>query len=176
MFFIIFVQNYDSVVIASIIMEITLLAVGKTAIPYVVEGIDDYLKRLRHYIRLTLTIVPDIRNKGKLTADLQKQAEGEKILQLIQPQDYVVLLDERGFEATSEEFADILQRQMASGIKRLVFVVGGPYGFSPQVYERADKKMSMSRMTLNHEMVRLFFIEQVYRAMTILRGEPYHHR
>lgn len=157
-------------------MEITLLAVGKTTIPYIVAGIEEYLKRLRHYITFKTSVVADVRGRGKLTEAAQKGAEGEKILAQLQPSDYVILLDERGFEATSEEFAELLQRHMASGLKRLVFVIGGPYGFSKEVYARADRKMSMSRMTLNHEMVRLFFIEQVYRAMTILRGEPYHHR
>lgn len=157
-------------------MEIILLAVGKTAIPYINAGLDDYLKRLRHYIRVSVTVVPDVRNKGRLSEELQKEAEGEKILGMLQPRDYVVLLDERGFEADSDGFALFLQKQMASGLKRMVFVVGGPYGFSQAVYQRADRKLSLSKMTLNHEMVRLFFIEQVYRAMTILRGEPYHHR
>lgn len=157
-------------------MEIILLAVGKTGIPYINAGLDDYLKRLRHYIRVSLMVVPDVRSKGRLSEELQKEAEGEKILGMLQPRDYVVLLDERGFEADSDGFALFLQKQMASGLKRLVFVVGGPYGFSQAVYQRADRKLSLSKMTLNHEMVRLFFVEQVYRAMTILRGEPYHHR
>lgn len=157
-------------------MEIILLAVGKTGIPYINAGLDDYLKRLRHYIRVSLMVVPDVRSKGRLSEEHQKEAEGEKILGMLQPRDYVVLLDERGFEADSDGFALFLQKQMASGLKRMVFVVGGPYGFSQAVYQRADRKLSLSKMTLNHEMVRLFFVEQVYRAMTILRGEPYHHR
>ena len=156
-------------------MDIALIAVGKTATGYVREGIEEYLKRLKHYIPCTRETVPDVRG-GKLSEEQQKRLEGERILSLIRPADRVVLLDERGAEYTSEKFAERIQKDMASGLKRLVFVIGGPYGFSPEVYGRADGKLSLSKMTLNHEMVRMFFVEQVYRAMTILRGEPYHHR
>lgn len=156
-------------------MDIALIAVGKTATGYVREGIEEYLKRLKHYIPFTMETVPDVRG-GKLSEEQQKRLEGERILSLIRPADRVVLLDERGAEYTSEKFAEWIQKDMASGLKRLVFVIGGPYGFSPEVYGRADGKLSLSKMTLNHEMVRMFFVEQVYRAMTILRGEPYHHR
>ena len=157
-------------------MEITLLTVGKTSTGYINTGIDDYLRRLKHYVPFTLTALPDLRSKGKMSEEAQKEAEGERILAAFRPGDRVVLLDERGAELDSDGFAAQLQKHMASGLKRLVFVVGGPYGFSKAVYARADARMSMSRLTLSHEMVRLFFIEQVYRAMTILRGEPYHHR
>lgn len=156
-------------------MDIALIAVGKTATGYVREGIEEYLKRLKHYIPFTVETVPDVRG-GKLSEEQQKRLEGERILSLLRPADRVVLLDERGAEYTSEKFAERLQKDMASGLKRLIFVIGGPYGFSPEVYVRADAKLSLSKMTLNHEMVRMFFVEQVYRAMTILRGEPYHHR
>lgn len=156
-------------------MDIALIAVGKTATGYVREGIEEYLKRLKHYIPFTVETVPDVRG-GKLSEEQQKRLEGERILSLLRPADRVVLLDENGSEYTSEKFAERLQKHMASGLKRLVFVIGGPYGFSPEVYGRADGKLSLSKMTLNHEMVRMFFVEQVYRAMTILRGEPYHHR
>ena len=156
-------------------MDIALIAVGKTATGYVREGIEEYLKRLKQYIPFTMETVPDVRG-GKLSEEQQKRLEGERILSLIRPADRVVLLDERGAEYTSEKFAERIQKDMASGLKRLVFVIGGPYGFSPEVYGRADGKLSLSKMTLNHEMVRMFFVEQVYRAMTILRGEPYHHR
>ena len=156
-------------------MDIALIAVGKTATGYVREGIEEYLKRLKHYIPFTMETVPDVRG-GKLSEEQQKRLEGERSLSLIRPADRVVLLDERGAEYTSEKFAERIQKDMASGLKRLVFVIGGPYGFSPEVYGRADGKLSLSKMTLNHEMVRMFFVEQVYRAMTILRGEPYHHR
>lgn len=156
-------------------MDIALIAVGKTATGYVREGIEEYLKRLKHYIPFTVETVPDVRS-GKLSEEQQKRLEEERILSLLRPADRVVLLDENGSEYTSEKFAERLQKDMASGLKRLVFVIGGPYGFSPEVYGRADGKLSLSKMTLNHEMVRMFFVEQVYRAMTILRGEPYHHR
>lgn len=157
-------------------MEIALLTVGKTSVKYVQEGVDDYLKRLKHYIGFTMTCIPDLKKRGKLTPERQKSEEGERILAMVQPSDYVMLLDERGFECGSEGFAGLLQKQMSSGLKRLVFVIGGPYGFSEEVYARADRKMSLSQMTFSHEMIRLLFVEQVYRAMTILAGEPYHHR
>ena len=156
-------------------MEIELLTVGKTTIKFVSEGIDEYLKRLKHYITYRITPLPDIKKNASLNAERQKEAEGEIILSRLQASDYVILLDERGKEYSSIEFSDFFEKQMIAGRKRVVFVVGGPYGFSGAVYERADGKISLSRMTFNHEMVRLFFTEQVYRAMTILRGEPYHH-
>ncbi|MDE5789628.1 MAG: 23S rRNA (pseudouridine(1915)-N(3))-methyltransferase RlmH [Muribaculaceae bacterium] len=156
-------------------MEIELLTVGKTTIKFVSEGIDEYLKRLKHYIPYRITPLPDIKKNASLGAERQKEAEGELILAKLISSDYVVLLDERGREYSSIEFSGFIEKQMIAGRKRVVFVVGGPYGFSKSVYDRADSKVSLSRMTFNHEMVRLFFTEQVYRAMTILRGEPYHH-
>lgn len=157
-------------------MDIVLLTVGKTTISFVNEAIVEYEKRLKRYVPFSIVSIPDIKNTKSLTEEKQKQAEGEQILQRLSTSDFVVLLDERGKEFTSMEFADYLQKQMSAGRKRTVFVVGGPYGFSREVYERADGKVSLSRMTFNHEMVRAFFTEQVYRAMTILRGEPYHHQ
>lgn len=157
-------------------MDITLIVVGKTSVSYIREGVEEYLRRLKHYIPLNVETIADLRQKGRMDAARQKESEGERILAALKPGDRVVLLDERGSQYTSDEFAAVLQRHMSSGLKRLVFVVGGPYGFSQQVYARADAKMSMSAMTLSHEMIRMFFVEQVYRAMTILRGEPYHHR
>lgn len=156
-------------------MEIELLTVGKTTIPYVISGIDEYSRRLRHYIPYRIMPLPDVKRGKVMTPDRQKELEGEQILGHLAAGDYVVLLDERGREYTSMEFASWMERQMVSGRKRVVFVIGGPYGFSQSVYDRADGKVSLSRMTFNHEMVRLFFTEQIYRAMTILRGEPYHH-
>lgn len=141
---------------------------------FVRKGIDQYLQRLKHYVPTEVQIIADLRQK-QLTPERQKQLEGEAILAALQPADRVILLDENGREHTSREFAAWIEKQMASGGKRLVFIVGGPYGFSPAVYDRADGKISLSRMTFNHEMVRLFFTEQLYRAQTILRGEPYHH-
>lgn len=156
-------------------MEILLTTIGKTASGYVQTGIDDYCRRLKRYVQFSIRYIPDIKNAGKLTESQQKTAEGEALLATLTPADYVALLDERGDMPTSMQFADFIQKTMLTGKKRLVFVVGGPYGFSDAVYARADKKISFSRMTFNHEMIRLFFTEQVYRAMTILKGEPYHH-
>ncbi len=124
---------------------------------------------------MDIVIIPDLKSTRGITEEVQKQKEGAGIMASLQPGDHVCLLDERGIEMTSREFATMIDRRMNQGLKRLVFVIGGPYGFSQGVYSRADSKMSLSRMTFTHEMVRLFFVEQVYRAMTILRGEPYHH-
>lgn len=156
-------------------MKILLLAVGKTTTPYINTGIENYLKRVGHYIPVDLQVIPDIKATKALTEEAQKQREGTAMLAALQPGDVVVLLDERGREFTSREFSEYIDKKMVQGIKRLVFIVGGPYGFSPEMYSRANEKISLSRMTFTHEMVRLFFIEQIYRAMTILRGEPYHH-
>lgn len=151
------------------------MSVGRASMPFVCSGIDEYLKRLGRYIGFRYVEVPDPRIPKNADIRKQKELEGEMLLQKLTPSDTVVLLDEKGREFTSVEFASYMQKQMASGRKRIVFIVGGPYGFSNQVYDRADGKISLSRMTFNHEMVRLFFIEQIYRAMTILRNEPYHH-
>lgn len=156
-------------------MEIELLTVGKTNTDYIIKGIEEYLKRLKHYIPFNVTYLQDVKGTSKMTEKQQKKVEGANILSKISVSDYLVLLDEKGKEFTSMEFANYIQRTMGSGRKRCVFIVGGPYGFSEDVYARADSKISLSKMTFNHEMVRLFFIEQIYRAMTILRGEPYHH-
>lgn len=156
-------------------MEIQLLTVGKTTLPYVVSGTEDFLQRLKRYINYRIVCVPDIRNTRGLTETQQKDKEGDLLLSNIQTSDLCILLDEHGREFTSIEFAKELQKYMSSGRKRVIFIVGGPYGFSEKIYARADGYISMSKMTFTHEMVRLFFTEQVYRAMTILRGEPYHH-
>lgn len=156
-------------------MEITLLVIGKTSSREISVLMDHYASRLRHYVPFRTVYLPDAK-KGKCPDDArQKSNEGELILAATQPSDHVCLLDERGKEFTSVEFSESIRKRMNSGLKRLVFVIGGPYGFSKSVYDRADSLLSLSRMTFNHEMVRLFFTEQVYRAMTILRGEPYHH-
>ena len=157
-------------------MEISLIVIGKTNARYLQEGIDEYIKRLKHYIPYSITVLSDIKNTKKLTEEQQKEAEGKLMLDALKPGDCLVLLDERGKEFTSVAFADYLQRKMNAGLRRLVFVIGGPYGFSQSVYDRADEKISLSKMTFSHEMIRLFFTEQVYRAMTIQRGEPYHHQ
>ncbi|MDE7402867.1 MAG: 23S rRNA (pseudouridine(1915)-N(3))-methyltransferase RlmH [Muribaculaceae bacterium] len=156
-------------------MEILLLVVGKTGIGYVKEGITEYCNRLKRYVPFSILEIPDIKGSKGLSQAQQKEKEGIEILSKLTPADNVVLLDEHGKLYTSIEFSNVLQRLMATGRKRIVFVVGGPYGFSEAVKNRADSLLSLSKMTFNHEMVRLFFTEQIYRAMTILRGEPYHH-
>jgi 23S rRNA (pseudouridine1915-N3)-methyltransferase len=155
-------------------MDIVLLTIGKTNTNYIQTGIDEYLKRLKRYVNFSIHQIPDIR-KGGLSEQMQKVKEGETILSFLNNSDRLVLLDERGTEYTSEDYAEWLQKRMASGLKRLVFCIGGPYGFSEDVYARANEMISLSKMTFNHEMVRLFFTEQLYRGFTILRGEPYHH-
>lgn len=156
-------------------MDIQLITIGKTNIKYIKEGIEEYCKRLRRYVSYSLVELPDAKRSGKISEDEQKEAEGEILLKQFSDSDTVVLLDERGRQYTSREFAGFLEKQMASGRKRLLFVVGGPYGFSQKVYDRADSLLSLSKMTFNHEMVRLFFTEQIYRGFSILHGLPYHH-
>lgn len=156
-------------------MDVVLMTVGKTRTSFVTEGIKEYTGRLMRYLPFEIIELPDVKTTRSFDAFRQKEREGEMILDKISPADFVVLLDEKGREYSSVEFAAYMEKLMASGRKRVVYVIGGPYGFSQNVYERADAKLSLSRMTFNHEMVRMFFIEQIYRAMTILRGEPYHH-
>ena len=155
-------------------MKIVLLVVGKTTESYFVQGIDEYSKRLAHYVPFELTVIPELRNTKSLSADQQKEREADLILKALQPGDYVVLLDEHGREFTSLQFASYLEKKMANIAKRLIFVVGGPYGFSNRVYQAAQEKISLSKMTYSHQMIRLIFTEQLYRAMTILNNEPYH--
>ena len=155
-------------------MKITLLVVGKTTSAQVESLIQEYQKRLTHYLPFALQVIPELKNTKALTPAQQKQAEGELILRAVAQSADLVLLDEHGKEFRSIEFADYIQKKMSSG-RDVVFVVGGPYGFSEAVYQRANGKISLSKMTFSHQMVRLFFVEQIYRAMTILRGEPYHH-
>jgi len=157
-------------------MKITLIAIGKTDNRHLISLMEDYSKRLGHYISFEMAIVPDIKNAKNLSEPLQKKAEGDEILKRISPADILILLDENGKTYSSEKFSEFLQKKMNSGLKNLVFVIGGPYGFSEEIYARANGKLSLSSMTFSHQMVRLFFIEQVYRAFTILRNEPYHHR
>lgn len=156
-------------------MKIQLLVIGNTSAPYIKEGIDVYRKRLIRYVPFDMVVIPDIRNARSLTEEMQKVKEGAAMLDIIKAGDYVVLLDEKGAEYTSREFAAFIDRKMATVNKNIWFVIGGPYGFSSEIYERCDAKLSFSRMTFSHEMIRMFFVEQLYRAMTILRGEPYHH-
>lgn len=156
-------------------MKVNLLLVGKTVNKHFVELIEDYASRVKHYIGFEINIIPELKNTKNLSIDQQKQQEGELILRQLLPSDSVVLLDEHGKELRSVDFSKYLEQKMQTTNKRLVFVVGGPYGFSPNVYNRANDKLSLSRMTFSHQMVRLIFVEQLYRAMTIMRGEPYHH-
>ena len=155
-------------------MKITLLVIGKTADARLVSLIEDYRQRLKHYVSFEFVVIPDIKNAKALTQDQLKTAEGEAILRFVTPAMDVLLLDEHGREFRSIEFADFLQKKMSSG-KDLVLVIGGAYGFSEAVYQRANGKISLSQMTFSHQMIRLMAIEQIYRAMTILRGESYHH-
>lgn len=155
-------------------MKITLLVVGKTTDMHIETLIQEYQKRLSHYLPFSLHIIPELKNTKALTPDQQKIAEGELILRSLTSGTDLILLDEHGKEFRSIEFADYIQKRMSSG-RDVVFAVGGPYGFSEAVYQRANGKISLSKMTFSHQMVRLFFVEQLYRALTILRGEPYHH-
>ncbi len=157
-------------------MKICLLVIGKTDEAYLQKGIGIYLQRIPHYISFEMKVIPDLKNSKNLSDDQQKEKEGELILQQIGASDEVWLLDEKGMDASSPDFARFLEKKMSSGIKRLVFIIGGPYGFSGNVYARANGKFSLSKMTFSHQMVRLIFAEQLYRAMTILKGEPYHHQ
>ena len=156
-------------------MKITLLVVGKTVGKNLIEMIDEYVKRLRFYIDFEMVVIPDLKNNKNMSFDVQKEKEGEMILRSLNDSDEVILMDEHGKEYSSVEFASQVEKKMASGLKRLVFVIGGPYGFAPAVYSRANGKISLSRMTFSHQMVRIIFTEQLYRAFTILKNEPYHH-
>jgi 23S rRNA (pseudouridine1915-N3)-methyltransferase len=157
-------------------MNIRLLAIGKTDNKALQTLIDDYTKRLSFYVKFDLEIIPDIKNVKNLSEAQQKEKEGELILSKITPTDHLILLDENGKTFSSVGFSDFLQKKMNAGIKTLVFVIGGPYGFSETVYQKALGKVSLSEMTISHQMVRLFVIEQIYRGFTILRNEPYHHQ
>jgi 23S rRNA (pseudouridine1915-N3)-methyltransferase len=156
-------------------MNIELVVVGKTDMKEVEALVTMYSKRINHYVKFAITTLADVRNTRKLSEAEQKRLEGEQILKLINDSDHLMLLDEHGAELRSIEFADMLQRRMSAGTKRLVFVIGGPYGFSDAVYGRANSKLSLSRMTYSHQLVRAIFTEQLYRAFTILKNEPYHH-
>jgi len=156
-------------------MKITLLVVGKTEDAYLNEGIDKYLKRLKHYIPFQLLVIPEIKNTKNLSEAQQKAKEADLIAKQLQTQDIVVLLDEQGKKYDSRGFAGYLNKQMVGSVQHLVFIVGGPYGFDESVYARANSMLSLSDMTFSHQMVRLFFTEQLYRAFTILKNEPYHH-
>ncbi|GAF01499.1 23S rRNA (pseudouridine(1915)-N(3))-methyltransferase RlmH [Saccharicrinis fermentans] len=156
-------------------MKIILVLIGKTDESYLNTGIKKYLDRLIHYIPFEMKVIPDLKNTKNMTEEQQKNKEGELILQQIQPGDEMILLDEGGKIFSSREFASFMEQKLLRGLKRLVFVIGGPYGFSNNVYHKANGKVSLSKMTFSHQMVRLIFAEQIYRAMTILKNQPYHH-
>lgn len=156
-------------------MKILLIVVGKTDQKWLTEGISQYVERLTHFCQFEMQVIPDIRNTKNMDQNVQKQHEGELILNLLQPSDDVWLLDDKGREMTSAETARWLEKRMAQSTKRLVFIIGGPYGFSPDVYDRVPGRLSLSKMTFSHQMVRLIFVEQLYRAFAILNNLPYHH-
>lgn len=156
-------------------MKATLIVVGKTVSRELTLLIDDYSSRLTHYLPFDIITIPELKNTKSLSAEQQKTAEGELILKQLQGGDYVVLLDEHGAERRSVDFAAWVEKRHQTVSKRLVFIIGGPYGFSPAVYDKAHEKISLSKMTFSHQMIRLIFVEQLYRAMTIIKNEPYHH-
>ena len=156
-------------------MKITFLTVGKTEDAYLKDGIEKYVKRLKHYTKLEIIDLPELKNTKALTPEQQKTKEAELILKKITVNDFVILLDEKGAELSSKQFATYFDKKAIGGATNLIFIVGGPYGFDDAIYQRANDKISLSRMTFSHQMVRLFFIEQLYRAFTIIKGEPYHH-
>ena len=155
-------------------MKTTLILVGKTVSKHIAACVDDYVERLGHYMPFELITIPDLKNNRNLSEEQQKEREGEQILKQVQVQDYLVLLDEHGKEMRSIDFATWIQKKQQT-VRRLVFVIGGPYGFSPSVYQRCNEQLSLSKMTFSHQMVRMIFVEQLYRACTIIKGEPYHH-
>jgi len=156
-------------------MNIKLLVIGKTDKDFVEKGYEEYFKRVKRYCRFNFQIIKDIKKGKNLTEALQKKQEGEKLMAEFNHSDYVVLLDENGKEFNSRGFADFLNKSLVSGTKNLIFVIGGPYGFSEEVYKRANIKISLSKMTFSHQIIRLIFAEQLYRAFSILKNEPYHH-
>lgn len=156
-------------------MNIEIIVIGKTDQQEVASLVEQYAKRVNHYCKFTVTTIADVKNTRNMAPSRQKQLEGDMILRLISDGDWLVLMDERGRQFTSMEYADWLQKRMLSGVKRLAIVIGGPYGFSDEVYKRANEKISLSKMTFSHQIVRAIFAEQLYRAFTILNNEPYHH-
>ena len=156
-------------------MKIKLICIGKTGKGFLVDGENEYLNRLKHYVNMERIEIPDLKNAKKLSIEQIKSLEGKEIITKIIPGEQLILLDDKGKDFTSEKFADFIQKKFNHGGKALVFVIGGAYGFSKEVYDRSDSLLSLSKMTFSHQMIRMIFFEQVYRAMTILKGEPYHH-
>ena len=156
-------------------MKTTLLVVGRTVEKHYITAINDYVERTKHFISFDMEVIPELKNTKSLSVEQQKEKEGELICKALQPGDVVVLLDEHGKEMRSIDFAQWMGKKLVNVNKRLVFIIGGPYGFPQKVYDTASEKISMSKMTFSHQMIRLIFVEQMYRAMTILKGGPYHH-
>ena len=156
-------------------MKTIFIVIGKTTDKHIDTLTQEYLKRINHYMPFEIQVIPELRNAKSLSQDVQKEQEAELLKKNLQPGDYVVLLDEHGKERRSIDFASWMQKRITSSPRRMVFVVGGPYGFAPQIHKLAQEEISLSQMTFSHQMIRLLFVEQVYRAMTILNGEPYHH-
>lgn len=157
-------------------MKVELWMIGKTNKGYLMEGVREYEKRLKRYLPFSMTVLPDVRNAGKLSPEQLKEKEGQLILDRLKPEDLLILLDEKGQHFTSEAYAKEIEKLLSQSNRRLIFQIGGAYGFSENVYQRAQKKLALSKMTFSHQMIRLFFVEQLYRAMTILKNEPYHNR
>lgn len=155
-------------------MKTKLIVVGKTNDKNIIQGITDYVGRIGHYMPFDIVVIPELKNTKSLSLDVQKEMEGDLILKQLQPSDFVVLLDEHGKEYRSIEFAAWIEKRRQAS-QNLTFIIGGPYGFAKKVYDRADSKLSLSKMTFSHQMIRLLFVEQIYRACTIIKGEPYHH-
>lgn len=155
-------------------MKIELWTVGKTSKGYLKEGIAAYEKRLRRYLPFNIEVIPDVKQAGKHSPDQLKEKEGQLILDRLKPEDFLILLDEHGQHFTSESFAKNMEKLLSQPHRRIIFQIGGAYGFSENIYERAQKKLALSKMTFSHQMIRLFFVEQLYRAMSILKNEPYH--
>jgi len=156
-------------------MKVILLSIGKTDDAVITQLIEEYKKRVNFYLSFDMNVIPDLKNRKNLSENEQKKEEGSMIQKILQPSDYIVLLDDKGKEYSSVEFARFMEKKMSSVTKRLVFVIGGPYGFSREIYDRANEQLSLSKLTFTHQMVRVVFAEQLYRAMTILNNEPYHH-
>lgn len=156
-------------------MKILVIVIGKTDLDWLRTGIELYTERISRFVQFEIQVIPDLRNTRSMEPAVQKAREGESIIKLLQPSDDIFLLDDKGREMSSPEMAQWLEKRMAQSSKRLVFIIGGPYGFSPEVYKRIPGRLSLSRMTFSHQMVRLIFVEQLYRAFTIINNLPYHH-
>ena len=156
-------------------MKTIFLVIGKTTDTRIAQLTDEYISRIQHYLPFEMQVIPELRNAKNLSQEQQKEQEASLIIKSLFSGDYIVLLDEHGKERRSLDFASWMQKRMAASPRRLVFIVGGPYGFAPQIHKMAQEEISLSQMTFSHQMIRLLFVEQVYRAMTILNGEPYHH-